>query len=115
MRGLIAWVFMYSLNGPLADEGTEYWHCRFGLPNDPRTWEQLGSSDDANKADDLAAGQGEGARGRGEHPDAERLALEAVAICEETERLDAQGGVYADVAEVLVLAGRSEGAAEALE
>jgi dihydrofolate reductase len=31
---------MYSLDGLLADEGTEYWQFCFGLPNDPRTWEQ---------------------------------------------------------------------------
>jgi class 3 adenylate cyclase/tetratricopeptide (TPR) repeat protein len=52
---------------------------------------------------------------RGEHADAERLALGAVAICNETDRLDAQGDVYADLAEVLLLAGRAEEAAEALE
>ena len=32
MRKLIAWVFMYSLDGLLADEGTEYWQFCFGLP-----------------------------------------------------------------------------------
>ena len=26
MRKLVAWAFMYSLDGLLADEGTEYWH-----------------------------------------------------------------------------------------
>jgi hypothetical protein len=52
---------------------------------------------------------------RGEHADGERLALEAVAICDETDRLDAQGDVYADLAEVLLLAGREEAAAVALE
>ena len=35
MRKLIAWVFMYSLDGLLADEGTEYWDYSFGLPVDP--------------------------------------------------------------------------------
>src|SRR5438094_8592511 len=35
MRKLIAWVFMYSLDGLLADEGTEYWRFCFGLPSDP--------------------------------------------------------------------------------
>jgi hypothetical protein len=35
MRKLSAWVFMYSLDGLLADEGTEYWQFCFGLPNDP--------------------------------------------------------------------------------
>jgi Helix-turn-helix domain len=36
MRKLIAWVFMYSLDGLLADEGTEYWQFCFGLPVDRR-------------------------------------------------------------------------------
>ncbi len=34
MRKLIAWVFMYSLDGLLADDGTEYWDYCFGLPAD---------------------------------------------------------------------------------
>jgi class 3 adenylate cyclase/tetratricopeptide (TPR) repeat protein len=52
---------------------------------------------------------------RGEHAEAERLAREAVAICDETEMLDAQGDVYADLAEVLLIAGSGEEGAEALE
>lgn len=52
---------------------------------------------------------------RGEHSDAERLALEAVAICEATDMLNVQGDVYADLAEVLLLGGRMEETAEALE
>jgi hypothetical protein len=52
---------------------------------------------------------------RGEHADGVRLALEAVGICDETDRLDAQGDVYADFAEVLLLAGRAEEAVGALE
>ena len=35
MRKLIAWVFLYSLDGLLADKGTEYWDFCFGLPVDP--------------------------------------------------------------------------------
>jgi dihydrofolate reductase len=35
LRKLVAWVFMYSLDGLLADEGTEYWEFCFGLPQDP--------------------------------------------------------------------------------
>jgi hypothetical protein len=31
MRKLIALVFNYSLNGLLADQGTEYWDFCFGL------------------------------------------------------------------------------------
>jgi dihydrofolate reductase len=40
MRKLIAWVFMYSLDGFLADEGTEYWQFCFGLPQDPAEQKQ---------------------------------------------------------------------------
>jgi tetratricopeptide (TPR) repeat protein len=52
---------------------------------------------------------------RGEHGEAERLAREAVSTAEETDMPDAQGDVYADLAEVLFLADRSQEAAEALE
>ena len=52
---------------------------------------------------------------RGEHAEAERLAREAVAIGEETDMLDAQGDAYADLAEVLLLAGKPDEAAAALE
>jgi class 3 adenylate cyclase/tetratricopeptide (TPR) repeat protein len=52
---------------------------------------------------------------RGEYAEAERLVREAVSICEETDLLDAQGNVFADLAEVLSLAGRPREAAEALE
>jgi hypothetical protein len=40
MRKLIAWAFMYSLDGLLADEGTEYWQFCFGLPVDPADTKQ---------------------------------------------------------------------------
>ncbi len=40
MRTLIAWAFMYSLDGLLADEGTEYWQFCFGLPKDPAETKQ---------------------------------------------------------------------------
>ena len=40
MRKLIVWAFMYSLDGLLADEGTEYWDFCFGLPQDPAEQEQ---------------------------------------------------------------------------
>ena len=36
----MAWVFMYSLDGLLADEGTEYWQFCFGLPQDPAETKQ---------------------------------------------------------------------------
>jgi dihydrofolate reductase len=40
MRKLIACVFFLSLDGLLADEGTEYWDFCFGLPDDPADVEQ---------------------------------------------------------------------------
>ena len=40
MRKLIASAFMYSLDGLLADEGTDYWQFCFGLPVDPADLEQ---------------------------------------------------------------------------
>ena len=52
---------------------------------------------------------------RGEVDEAERLVREALAVSEKTDFLDAQGDVYADLAEVLSLAGRSKEAAGALE
>jgi class 3 adenylate cyclase len=52
---------------------------------------------------------------RGNHAEAERLAHEAVAIGDETDLLDTQGDAYADLAEVLLLCGKSDDAAAALE
>ena len=40
MRKFIATVFNYSLDGLLADEGTEYWQFCFGLPEDPAQTKQ---------------------------------------------------------------------------
>jgi class 3 adenylate cyclase/tetratricopeptide (TPR) repeat protein len=52
---------------------------------------------------------------RGEDEEAERLAREAVAIGETTDNLDHQGETYEDLCEVLLLAGRPDEAAAALE
>jgi hypothetical protein len=52
---------------------------------------------------------------RGEQADAERLAREAVAICDDTEMLDRQGDAYGDLAEVLVLADRTDEAIPVLK
>jgi hypothetical protein len=52
---------------------------------------------------------------RGDHIEAERLAGEAVTICDQTERLDLQGDVYADLAEVMLVGGKTEHAVAALE
>jgi dihydrofolate reductase len=40
VRKLIVWAFMYSLDGLLADEGTDYWRYCFSLPEDPTATEQ---------------------------------------------------------------------------
>ena len=76
---------------------------------------ELGASDDAQKEMLWRRIRAKVCARRGEHAEAERLAREAVAICDETDLLDAQGDVYADLAEVLLLAGRTEEAAGALE
>ena len=52
---------------------------------------------------------------RGEHAEAERLARKAVAIGEETDLLSDQGDANADLAETLLLAGKPDEAAAALE
>jgi tetratricopeptide (TPR) repeat protein len=77
--------------------------------------EELAASDDAEtqmlwrqaRAKVLAHG--------GAHAEAERLAREALAIGEQTEMLDAQADTYADLGEVLFLAGHHQEAAQALE
>ncbi len=52
---------------------------------------------------------------RGEHAQAEHLAREAIEIGDETDALNLQGDAYADLAEVLSLAGKPDAAATALE
>jgi tetratricopeptide (TPR) repeat protein len=52
---------------------------------------------------------------RGEHAEAQRLAREAVTIGDDTDLLDEQGATYADLGEVLLLAGKLDEAAAALE
>ena len=70
---------------------------------------ELGASDDARKEMLWRQVRAKVLARRGEHAEAERLAREAVAICDETDMLDAQGDVYADLAEVLLLAGKPGG------
>jgi tetratricopeptide (TPR) repeat protein len=52
---------------------------------------------------------------RGQHEEAEQLAREAVTIGEDTDMLDVQGDAFADLAEVLLLAGKPNEAAVALD
>ena len=52
---------------------------------------------------------------RGEHPDAELLAREAIAIVEQTDGLNMQGDAICDLAQVLHAAGCSDEAAATFE
>jgi len=75
---------------------------------------ELGSRDDALKEMVWRQVRAKVLARRGEYVEAERLASEAVAIGEGTESLIGQGDAYADLAEVLVLAGKPDNAVEAL-
>jgi tetratricopeptide (TPR) repeat protein len=76
---------------------------------------QLGGSDDAETQMLRRQVSAKVLARRGQHAEAEPLAREAVAVCEETDMLDAQGDAYADLAEVLLLGGKANEAAAALE
>ncbi len=76
---------------------------------------ELGASDDVTTQMLLRQVRAKVLARHGEHAEAERLAREAVAICAETDLLDAQGDVYADLAEALILTGKPIEAASALE
>jgi class 3 adenylate cyclase/tetratricopeptide (TPR) repeat protein len=76
---------------------------------------ELGASDDAFTQMLWRQARAKVFARRGEIVEAERLAREAVALCEETDMLNAQGAAYADLAEVLSLAGNPNEAAVALE
>jgi class 3 adenylate cyclase/tetratricopeptide (TPR) repeat protein len=76
---------------------------------------ELGASDDAITQMLWRQVRGKVLARRGAHDEAERLAREAVAIGDETQMLNAQADAYADLAEVLGLAGRREEAAATLE
>jgi tetratricopeptide (TPR) repeat protein len=52
---------------------------------------------------------------RGQHAEACRIAREAAAVCEDTDLLDAKGDVFADLAEVHLLAGKPGEATAALQ
>jgi class 3 adenylate cyclase/tetratricopeptide (TPR) repeat protein len=76
---------------------------------------ELGGSDDVLAQMFSAQGRAKVLARRGELAEAERLARAAVAMGEQTEMIDDQGNAYADLAEVLSLAGRGEDAIEALD
>ena len=73
--------------------------------------DELGASDDVITQMLWRQVQAKVLARRGEHAEAEQLAREAVARGEETDMLDAQGNTYADLAEVLALAGKPAAAA----
>src|SRR5207249_2524993 len=76
---------------------------------------ELGASDDAITQMLWRQVRGKVLARRGEHAKAELLAREAVAISQDTDMLDAQADTYADLAEVLLLTGKPDEAATALE
>jgi tetratricopeptide (TPR) repeat protein len=86
---------------------------------DAETWAgraaELGASDDALTQMLSRQVRAKVLARRGQNAEAERLAREAVAIGAKTDLLDAQGDVYGDLAEVLLLAGKPGDAVAALE
>jgi class 3 adenylate cyclase/tetratricopeptide (TPR) repeat protein len=94
-------------------------YCDVGRLDEAERWArraaELGSSDDASTQMLWRDAQALVEAHRGQHASAERLAREAVQIGEQTEALHAQAETYADLGEVLMLAGRREEAAEAIE
>ena len=94
-------------------------HYQLGALDEADTWAaraaELGTSDDAYTQMLWRQARAKVCARRADHPEAERLIDEAVAISERTEMLDAQADAYADLAEVLSLAGRHREATQALE
>ncbi len=94
-------------------------HCEAQQFDEAQRWasraEELGASDDASTQMLWRDARALVKAHRGEHATAERLAREAVEIGEQTEALNAQADTFADLGEVLALAGRREEAAAALE
>jgi class 3 adenylate cyclase len=76
---------------------------------------ELGTNDDAETQVIWRQVRAKVLARRGKHRDGELLAREAVEICEKTDLLNDQASVFADLAAVLLLGGRTEDAAEALE
>jgi tetratricopeptide (TPR) repeat protein len=90
-----------------------------GRVDDAEEWArrsaELGTSDDALKEMLSRQVRARVLSRRGQHAEAERPAREAVAIGEETDSLVRQGDAYADLAEVLWLAGAHDEAAAAFQ
>ncbi|HZR92135.1 MAG TPA: adenylate/guanylate cyclase domain-containing protein [Gaiellaceae bacterium] len=92
---------------------------QIGRLDEAETWAdraaELGSGDDAATQMLWRQVKAKVFARRGDAADAERLAREAVALAEETDKTDWCATAYADLAEVLELTGRYEQAAAALE
>jgi tetratricopeptide (TPR) repeat protein len=92
--------------------------CALGKFEEAERWAarsaELGSTDDATTQMLWRQAQATVLAQRGDHAEAVRLAGEAVAIGEQTEMLNGQADAYADLGEVLALAGRQQEAGEAL-
>jgi class 3 adenylate cyclase/tetratricopeptide (TPR) repeat protein len=106
--------FLSTTSGALAEA-----YYQLGRLEAADTWalrgRELGASDDAMTQMFWRQVRAKVLARRNEYPEAERLAREAVAIGEQTDMLDYQAAAYADLGEVLSLAGRHEEAAEALK
>ena len=76
---------------------------------------ELGSSDDMITQMLWRQARAKVLARRGEPENAERLVREAIAIGEQSDMLDAHGDAYADLGEVLALAGRGNEAASAFQ
>ena len=76
---------------------------------------ELGASDDAFNQLNWRSIKAKVLARRGEHSEAKTLALEAVAIADSTDDISGQGDAFADLAEVLEVAGASGEATAALE
>jgi tetratricopeptide (TPR) repeat protein len=95
--------------------------CALGRHDEAEEWARIGRELERGRQSGLWGGglwrqvQALVHASRGEHGEAESLAREAAALFKETDMLVNQGNAYCDLAEVLATAGRTEGAAEALE
>jgi tetratricopeptide (TPR) repeat protein len=95
------------------------WLCLVGRYDEAAAFAQrareVADADDASAQKGWRQAQALVHAQRGEHGEAERLAREAVEVAERTDFLDGQAEAYADLAEVLAAAGRTDDAAASLE
>jgi tetratricopeptide (TPR) repeat protein len=93
-------------------------YYELGRLNDAERWAaraaELGADEDAITQMLWRQARAKVLARRGEYDEAERLAREAMAIGEATEDLNSKAETWADLGEVLTLAGRVDEAAEAL-